>query len=789
MSKELLLVYEPAQAARVEPRANQTVVALDYEVELDLVKRGIPFVSLATVAPSPRGDRDVLEHTRMLARRWYTSPEMRFFQYDGIKLGEQHEVVVLYYIQSVVYWTAVLERVLEAHPDARLVSVFETHTFVPPTADPTAAFKEGAVVAVAELLAKRRGLTFVVIPAPAISKGLGQAGVWMIALSQRIAWALSFVWNASMSLRRPRPIRLFATDPWARLEPFIGGMQDVELFMSRRQEMRTMLPGAAWRTRARFNHRLDFVDAKTRRLARACAKDIARQWDGLGEPAVAKECTYNGIVYWPVVRQALDAIVRVHAEDAIATIMSTQKLFAHYRVNCVLLFASTKGYNNLVARVAERMDIPSIELQHALVNNEKTLVHCRLNSRYLASYGPLINRMYESWGIAPERLIAVGSPRFDRYAAAPAEVESLRQRLGVASPTVLHIVPQIYLTLEYGNYTSYEVQEAAEALAQAQKRLSFNVLLRPKLGLRQHYYEREETRRTFSGKAQLVLHEDLHDLLALSDIVVTGTSTVVLEAMLAHKPVLLYVPNRLDEDFSAFWEAGAVALARTPEELLARLQELMDPAIQAETVKRADDFVQKSFLLDGRSAGRVAALVRRIAGTLEGERLQLEPLRMRHISDEYASWFSDPETTRYNRHGSGISRAEMEAYVRRVEHSDSEAAFAVIVKDGGAHIGNISLQKIDHNSRSAEFAILLGNKEYRGKGFAAEASKLLLRWGFEQLGLERIYCGTPVQHTDMRNLAHRLGFAEAGVRKGAMQKGGELWDVIDYALRKDDLPI
>ena len=111
MSKDLLLVYEPAQVPYVEAREGQTIVALDYEVELDLAKRGIPFVSVSTLATFPQGDRPLIEHTRALALEWYTAPEMAFFKHEGIALGEQYEVVVLYYIQTVVYWVVMLEQV------------------------------------------------------------------------------------------------------------------------------------------------------------------------------------------------------------------------------------------------------------------------------------------------------------------------------------------------------------------------------------------------------------------------------------------------------------------------------------------------------------------------------------------------------------------------------------------------------------------------------------------------------------------------------------------------------
>ena len=97
----------------------------------------------------------------------------------------------------------------------------------------------------------------------------------------------------------------------------------------------------------------------------------------------------------------------------------------------------------------------------------------------------------------------------------------------------------------------------------------------------------------------------------MSTFVVTGASTVVLEAMLAKKPVLMYVPNAIDRDFDAFEKAGAILMARTKGELLNHAQFLMEETHRKELVVRASEFLQQNYTLDGKSAERVADLIRR----------------------------------------------------------------------------------------------------------------------------------------------------------------------------------
>lgn len=173
--------------------------------------------------------------------------------------------------------------------------------------------------------------------------------------------------------------------------------------------------------------------------------------------------------------------------------------------------------------------------------------------------------------------------------------------------------------------------------------------------------------------------------------------------------------------------------------------------------------------------------------TIAGTTIDLEPLARKHISDAYVGWFNDPEVTRYNAHGERLATREwVSEYVDRITTSDTDAVFAIIAKDTGLHIGNIALQKIDAHSSAAEYAIIVGNKDYWGKGVAAEASRLLIAWGFASLGLHRVYCGTSAANVPMQKLAERLGFVREGVRRQAMRKRGAFVDIVEYGLLREE---
>ena len=64
--------------------------------------------------------------------------------------------------------------------------------------------------------------------------------------------------------------------------------------------------------------------------------------------------------------------------------------------------------------------------------------------------------------------------------------------------------------------------------------------------------------------------------------------------------------------------------------------------------------------------------------------------------------------------------------------SRSALVLAMVLREDDRHIGNISLQAIDWIDRSAEFAILLGDRTAWGKGYSKEAAYLICLHGFRE---------------------------------------------------------
>jgi [ribosomal protein S5]-alanine N-acetyltransferase len=172
---------------------------------------------------------------------------------------------------------------------------------------------------------------------------------------------------------------------------------------------------------------------------------------------------------------------------------------------------------------------------------------------------------------------------------------------------------------------------------------------------------------------------------------------------------------------------------------------------------------------------------------LKGPRVHLRALMEQDLTSVYLQWLNDEEVCRSNSHAIfPNTEQKMKVYFESLKNGTPQVVLAIIHTETGRHIGNVSLQSINWISRSAEFAILLGEKEFWRGGYGEEAAKLIVEYGFNRLNLHRIYCGTFDDNEGMRKLAAKLKMKEEGIRREAVYKSGTYHNVIEFGVLKSE---
>ncbi len=163
---------------------------------------------------------------------------------------------------------------------------------------------------------------------------------------------------------------------------------------------------------------------------------------------------------------------------------------------------------------------------------------------------------------------------------------------------------------------------------------------------------------------------------------------------------------------------------------------------------------------------------------LEGKIVRLRALELGDLERDF-TWINDPDVTRYLEARYPISRAEEERWLR--DHPPNDFAngvfFAIETKDG-VHIGNIDLMRVNPEDRKAGLGIMIGDKEYWSNGYGTDAIVTLLRFGFDEMNLNRVWLHVFDFNQRAQACYKKCGFTEEGRLRQHYFSMGRYWDVL-----------
>ena len=146
---------------------------------------------------------------------------------------------------------------------------------------------------------------------------------------------------------------------------------------------------------------------------------------------------------------------------------------------------------------------------------------------------------------------------------------------------------------------------------------------------------------------------------------------------------------------------------------------------------------------------------------------------------------NNKETSKYLGGNTHVySKADINNWIEFHNNCENESLFIIQDKQNNKVIGHIGLYNIDLNIRSAEYAILIGNNEYIGKGVGKQVTNLILEYGFNKLNLNRIYLSFIKENIAAFNLYKKMGFKNEGCQRQAIFKNGVYYDSVLMSILK-----
>ncbi len=162
--------------------------------------------------------------------------------------------------------------------------------------------------------------------------------------------------------------------------------------------------------------------------------------------------------------------------------------------------------------------------------------------------------------------------------------------------------------------------------------------------------------------------------------------------------------------------------------------------------------------------------------------ISIRPFTEHDIADK-VRWINDPRNNRYLHYDLPLEEEKTLRWFHA--NKDRTDRYDAVIELDRKPVGVIGLLGIDRKNSKAEYYITLGEPAAGGKGVAYEASRQLLIYAFEELGLNRVYLYTERENRRAQRLFERVGFRKEGLIRDDLFSRGQFVDRFAYGVTKE----
>lgn len=168
-----------------------------------------------------------------------------------------------------------------------------------------------------------------------------------------------------------------------------------------------------------------------------------------------------------------------------------------------------------------------------------------------------------------------------------------------------------------------------------------------------------------------------------------------------------------------------------------------------------------------------------------GERIYLRPLEPAQDNHLYSTWMNDEEIRQYfsiypTSDTRGKERLEL------LYKDGKHIIFGVVLKSDNRLIGLVGLKDINYINQTAEFYVIIGDRTIQGKGYGTEATRLMFRYGFMELNLNRIQTQDMEENIGGWRADEKAGMKYEGTLRQAILRFGKYNDVRVYSILRSE---
>lgn len=149
-------------------------------------------------------------------------------------------------------------------------------------------------------------------------------------------------------------------------------------------------------------------------------------------------------------------------------------------------------------------------------------------------------------------------------------------------------------------------------------------------------------------------------------------------------------------------------------------------------------------------------------------------------------WINRPDEVHWNSAYRPVSETDHREWFDAIRRRKDVVIFAIRTTADDRLIGTCQLHGIDPLHRTAELQIRIGEPEERGRGAGTQAVRQLLRFGFRDLNLRRIFLHVFADNAGAIRTYEKVGFRREGALREAAHIDGRYVDVVVMGILRSE---
>lgn len=150
-----------------------------------------------------------------------------------------------------------------------------------------------------------------------------------------------------------------------------------------------------------------------------------------------------------------------------------------------------------------------------------------------------------------------------------------------------------------------------------------------------------------------------------------------------------------------------------------------------------------------------------------GDRVYLNEIKESDITEDVMEWFADQDLMKfYTNSKQTITKKKLLHSIQEGKEKGDCFTFGIYTVDENIMIGTIKLGPINQVHKTSDLVILIGNRNFLGKGLSVDAIKLGNQLAFDEFDIRKLYGGMYESNIPSIKAYTRAGWIIEGRLKG-----------------------